>query len=117
VGDQAQTTVTFGSGPDYQICIPLGWAPWVRVICSGQTQIDYTEESKVSVPVTFQQRSASLWIPMPAALRVLVLVPAHPKLRSFIQLCAWFILSLGPKPPLAHYQAIVVCLATTSLKK
>ena len=52
---------------------------------------------------------------MPAALRVLVLVSAHPKLRSFVRLCAWFILSLGPKPPLAHYPAFIVCLATTSL--
>ena len=52
---------------------------------------------------------------MLAALRVLVLVSAHPKLRSFVRLCAWFMLSLGPKPPLAHYPAFIVCLATTSL--
>jgi hypothetical protein len=54
--------------------------------------------------VTFQK--ISLWIPMPAALRalrVLVLVAAHPKLWIFVQLCAWPMLSLGPKPPLAHY--------------
>jgi hypothetical protein len=38
VGDQAQTVVNSGSGPDYQICIPLGCAPWVRVTYSGQTQ-------------------------------------------------------------------------------
>jgi hypothetical protein len=38
VGDQAQTTVKSGSGPDYQIYIPLGWAPWVRETYSGQTQ-------------------------------------------------------------------------------
>ena len=63
--------------------------------------------------MTVQQRS--LWIPVPADLRVLVLVSAHPKLRSFVRLCAWFILSLGPKPPLAHYPAFIVCLATTSL--
>jgi hypothetical protein len=37
---------------------------------------------------------------MTAALRLFVLVAAHPKLRSFVQLCAWSILSLGPKPPL-----------------
>jgi hypothetical protein len=42
---------------------------------SGQTQIDYIEESEASVLVIFQQRS--LWIPMPADLRVLVLVSAH----------------------------------------
>jgi hypothetical protein len=76
---------------------------------------DYTEESEVPVLVTFQQRS--LWIPMPAALRVLVLVSAHPKLRSFVRLCAWFMVSLGPKPPLALYPAFIVCLVTTSLKK
>ena len=43
---------------------------------------------------------------MPADLRALVLVSAHPKLRSFVRLCAWFILSLGPKPPLAHYPVV-----------
>jgi hypothetical protein len=48
---------------------------------------------------------------MPAALRVLVLVAAHPKLRSFVRLCAWSMLLLGSKPPLAHYPAFVVCLA------
>jgi hypothetical protein len=96
VGDQAQTIVDSGTGPDYQIYIPLGWAPWVRVTYSGQTQIDYTDESEVSVLVTFQQRS--LWIPMPAALRVLVMVSAHPKLRNFVRLCAWSMLSPRPKP-------------------
>jgi hypothetical protein len=35
---------------------------------------------------------------MPAALHVLVLVAAHPKLRSFVILSAWSILSLGLKP-------------------
>jgi hypothetical protein len=54
--------------------------------------------------------------PMPAALRVLALVAAHPKLRSFVRLCVRSILSLGPKPPLAHYPAFIVCLATTSFK-
>jgi hypothetical protein len=53
---------------------------------------------------------------MLVALRVLVLVAAHPKLRSFVQLCALSILSLSPKPPLAHYPAFIVCLATTLLK-
>jgi hypothetical protein len=38
---------------------------------------------------------------MPGALRVLVLVAAHPRLQSFVRLCAWSILSLRPKPPLA----------------
>ena len=89
----------------------------VRVMNSGQTQIDYTEESEVSVLVTFQQRLGPLWIPVPADLRVLVLVSAHPKLRSFVRLCAWSILSLGPKPPLAHYPAFIVCLATNLFKK
>jgi hypothetical protein len=65
--------------------------------------------------VTVQQRS--LWIPTPAALRVLVLVAAHPKFWTFVRLCAWSILSLGPKPPLAHYPAFIVCLATTLFKK
>jgi hypothetical protein len=54
---------------------------------------------------------------MPAVLHVLVLVAAHPKLRSFVQLCAWSILSLGPKPPLLHYPAFIVCLAITLFKK
>jgi hypothetical protein len=40
---------------------------------------------------------------MPAALRLLVLVEAHPKLQSFAQICDWYMLLLGPKPPLAHY--------------
>jgi hypothetical protein len=36
VGKQAQTIVNSGSGPDYQICIPLGCAgPLVRVTYSG----------------------------------------------------------------------------------
>jgi hypothetical protein len=39
------------------------------------------------------------------------------KLRGFVQLCAWSMLSLGPKPPLAYYPAFIVCLATTSFKK
>jgi hypothetical protein len=39
------------------------------------------------------------------ALCVLVLVAAHPKLRSFVRLCAWSMLLLGPKPLLAHYPA------------
>ena len=86
----------------------------MRVTYSGLTQIDYTEESEISVLVTFQQRS--LWIPVPADLRVLVLVSAHPKMRSFVQLCAWFILLLGSKPPLVHYPAFIVCLATNPFK-
>jgi hypothetical protein len=53
---------------------------------------------------------------MLAALRVLVLVADHPKLQSFVRLCAWSILSLRPKPPLAHYPAFIVHLATNSLK-
>jgi hypothetical protein len=43
---------------------------------------------------------------MPAALRLLVLVAAHPKLRSFVRLCAWSILSLGPKPPLSSIYSL-----------
>jgi hypothetical protein len=54
---------------------------------------------------------------MPAALRVLVLVAAHPKLRSFVRLCAWSILSLRPKLPIAHYPVFIVCLVTTLFKK
>jgi hypothetical protein len=54
---------------------------------------------------------------MPAALRVLVLVSAHPKLRSFVQLCAWSILSLGPKPPLADYPDFIVCLCNNFVQK
>jgi hypothetical protein len=51
-----------------------------------------------------------------AALRVLALVAAHPKLRSFVQLFAWSILSLGPEPPLAHYPVFIVFLVTTLFK-
>jgi hypothetical protein len=57
--------------------------------------------------MTIQKRF--LWIPMPAAIRFLVLVAAHPKLRSFVRLCASSILSLRPKPPLAHYTAFISC--------
>jgi hypothetical protein len=53
---------------------------------------------------------------MPTTLFLLVLVAAHPKLRSFVRLCAWSILSLGPKPQLSHYPAFIVCLATTLFK-
>ena len=116
MGDQAQTVLTLGLDQITKFIYRLDeHGPLVRVTYSVLTQIDYTEESEVSVLVTFQQRS--LWIPVPADLRVLVLVSAHPKLRSFVRLCAWFILSLGPKPPLAHYPAFIVCLATTSFKK
>jgi hypothetical protein len=27
-GNSITDSVNSGSGPDYQICIPLGWAPW-----------------------------------------------------------------------------------------
>jgi hypothetical protein len=27
-GNSSTDSVNSGSGPDYQICIPLGWAPW-----------------------------------------------------------------------------------------
>jgi hypothetical protein len=67
--------------------------------------------------VNVQQRSLLLWIPTPAALLVLVLVSAHPKLRSFVQLCAWSILLLGPKPPLADYPAFIVCLCDNYVQK
>jgi hypothetical protein len=40
-----------------------------------------------------------------------------PEVADFCQLCAWSILSLGPKPSLAHYSAFIVCLATTLFKK
>jgi hypothetical protein len=53
--------------------------------------------------------------PMPATLRLLILVAAHPKLRNFVQLCAWSILSLGPKPPFAHYPAFIVYFVTNIL--
>jgi hypothetical protein len=49
---------------------------------------------------------------MPAALSVLVLIAALPKLRSFVQICALFMLSLNPKPPLAQYPEFRACLAT-----
>jgi hypothetical protein len=75
----------------------LDWIDWIPVL------------------VTVQQRS--LWIPLLATLSLLVLVAAHLKLRSFAQLCAWSILSLEPKPPLAYYPAFIVCLATTLFKK
>jgi hypothetical protein len=51
-----------------------------------------------------------------AALLVLVLVAAHPKMQSFVQLCAWCMVSLRPKPPLAHYPAFIVYLATILFK-
>jgi hypothetical protein len=50
---------------------------------------------------------------MPDALRVLVMIAAHPKMWRFVRLCAWSILLLGTKPPLAHYPAFIVCLAIT----
>jgi hypothetical protein len=37
-GRSSTDSINSGSGPDYQIYIPLGWAPWVRVAYSGQTQ-------------------------------------------------------------------------------
>jgi hypothetical protein len=52
-----------------------------------------------------------------AALRVLVLVAAHPKLWSLVQFCALSILSLWPKPSLAHYPLFIVCLETNLFKK
>jgi hypothetical protein len=60
--------------------------------------------------VTVQKSSLWMWISIPAALHVLVLVVAHPKLWIFVRLCAWSILSLGPKAPLAHHPAFIVCL-------
>jgi hypothetical protein len=27
-GNSSTDSVNSASGPDYQICIPLGWAPW-----------------------------------------------------------------------------------------
>jgi hypothetical protein len=27
-GNSSTDSVNSGSGPDYQICIPFGWAPW-----------------------------------------------------------------------------------------
>jgi hypothetical protein len=68
-----------------------------------------------SVIVTVQKRS--LWILKPSPLRLLVLVAAHPKLQSFVRLCAWSMLLLGNKPPLAHYPELIVWLATTLFKK
>ena len=64
--------------------------------------------------MTFKQRS--LWIPVPADLRGLVLLSAHPKLWSFVRLCNWCMLLLGPKPPLTHSPVLIVCLATNSFK-
>jgi hypothetical protein len=67
--------------------------------------------------VTVQQISILMCIPMPAALCDLVLVEFHPKLRSFVRLCAWSMLSLGSMPPLAHFPAYIVCLASNLFKK
>ena len=90
--------------------------PLVRVTYSGLTQLvfrlDRVKSSSCDLPA-----KDSCGFQMPAALRVLVLVSAHPKLRSFVRLCAWFILSLGPKPPLAHYPAFIVCFATKFVQK
>ena len=55
-GSESSSTdsVNSGSGPDYQICIPLGWAPWVRVAYSGPTQsvfrLDRVKSSSCDLP-------------------------------------------------------------------
>jgi hypothetical protein len=38
------------------------------------------------------------------------------EVAEFVRLCTWSILLLGPKPPLAHYPAFIVCLETNSFK-
>jgi hypothetical protein len=63
-------------------------------------------------PVLVTIHQISLCAPMLAALHLLVLVGAHLKLHSFVQICSWSMLSLGSKPPLAHYPFFIVCLAT-----
>jgi hypothetical protein len=52
---------------------------------------------------------------MPAALRLLVVVAAHPRWRRFVRFCAWPMLLLGTKPPLVHYPDFIVCLASEKL--
>jgi hypothetical protein len=37
---------------------------------------------------------------------------SSPEVADFVQLCAWSILLLRPKPSLAYYPALIVCLAT-----
>jgi hypothetical protein len=61
-------------------------------------------------------KNRSLWVLMTAALTLLVLVEAHPKLQSFVRLCAWSMLLLGIKPPLLHCPAFIVWLAKSSFK-
>jgi hypothetical protein len=89
----------------------------VRVKYSGLTQsvfrVDRVKSSSCDCPAEIPVDVNS----MPDAFIVLALVAAHPKLRCFVRLCTWYILLFGPNPPLAHYPAFRVCLATTLFKK
>jgi hypothetical protein len=90
--------------------------PLVRVMYSGLTQsvfrLDRLKSSSCDCPEKIPVESNA----NARCFKFLVLVAAHPKLQSFVQLYAWSILLLGPKPPLAHYTVFIVCLATTSFK-
>jgi hypothetical protein len=69
--------------------------PLVGVMYSGLTQSVFRLDR-----VKFNScgcTARSLWIKMPGAIRVLVLVAALSKLCSFVRLCAWSMLLLGPK--------------------
>jgi hypothetical protein len=100
------------------------WTRWpnlytlVRVTYSGLTQsvfrLDRVKSSSCDCPAKI---SVDIYPNTMAALRLLVLVAAHSKLRSFVRLCAWSMLLLRPKPSLAHYPAFTVCLVTTLFKK
>jgi hypothetical protein len=91
--------------------------PLVRVAYSGLTQsvfiLDRVKSSScdcpAKIPVTVDSNASCFTCFSSGS--------THPKLRSFVQLCAWSILSIVPKPPLAHYPAFIVCLATTLFKK
>jgi hypothetical protein len=103
------------------IRLPNLYTPWmgplVSVMYSGLTQsvfrLDIVKSSscdcpaKITVDVCF---NSSCFKCFSSAI-------SSPELRSFNQVCAWSILLLRPKPPLAHYPAFIVCLATSLFKK
>jgi hypothetical protein len=45
-GNSSTDSVNSGSGPDYQICIPLGWALLVRITYCGLTQSVFRLDKK-----------------------------------------------------------------------
>jgi hypothetical protein len=87
--------------------------PLVRVTYSSLTQrVFRLDRVKSTVLVILQKRSLWIFALMPGAL-----VAAHPKLWSFVRICAWSMLLLGLKPPVAHYPEFMICLETIFSKK